>query len=80
LPERKARAGALFDSCAAKFIEAHAPKTLSLCPIEDAFHLHHFAFHRTPAGRARQARKNAKRKAKLIEGRAIILRLEVGLQ
>jgi hypothetical protein len=37
------------------------------------------AWRQTEAGRARQARKNAKRKDKLLEGRAIILRLELGI-
>ena len=38
------------------------------------------AWEERPAGKARQARKNAKRKAKLIEGRELILRLELGIQ
>jgi hypothetical protein len=37
------------------------------------------AWRQTEAGRARQARKNAKRKAKLLEGREVIIRLELGV-
>jgi hypothetical protein len=38
------------------------------------------AWRQTEAGRARQARKNQKRKNKLLAGREIILRLELGIQ
>jgi hypothetical protein len=38
------------------------------------------AWNKTEAGRARQARKNAKRKDKLLAGRELILRLELGIR
>ena len=38
------------------------------------------AWRKTLAGKARQARKNAKRKDKLLAGREVILRLELGLR